>query len=54
MGADRQRIEEAMLAAVRTSDDYLTEIASHLIAAGGKRLRPVMTRGRNRAGCRVR
>ena len=43
MGADRQRVEEAMLAAVRTSDDYLTEIASHLISAGGKRLRPVMT-----------
>ena len=43
MGADRERVEQAMLAAVRTSDDYLTEIASHLISAGGKRLRPVMT-----------
>ncbi len=43
MGADRQRVEVAMLAAVRTSDDYLTEIASHLISAGGKRLRPIMT-----------
>ncbi|MFM7411079.1 MAG: polyprenyl synthetase family protein, partial [Actinomycetota bacterium] len=43
MAADRRRVEEAMLAAVRTSDDYLTEIASHLISAGGKRLRPVMT-----------
>lgn len=32
-----------MLAAVRTPDAYLTEIASHLISAGGKRLRPVMT-----------
>ena len=29
-------------AAVRTEDDYLTELASHLIVAGGKRLRPVV------------
>ena len=43
MAADRERVEAAMLAAVRTSDDYLTEIASHLISAGGKRLRPVFT-----------
>lgn len=32
-----------MLEAVRTSDDHLTELASHLIVAGGKRLRPVLT-----------
>jgi heptaprenyl diphosphate synthase len=43
MDSDRQRVEEALLAAVRTPDDYLTEIASHLISAGGKRLRPVFT-----------
>jgi heptaprenyl diphosphate synthase len=42
MDADRARIEAAMRAAVVTSDDYLTEIASHLIVAGGKRLRPVI------------
>jgi len=42
MDADRERIEGAMLAAVVTSDPYLTEIASHLIVAGGKRLRPVL------------
>jgi len=42
MGTDRERIERAMRAAVVTSDDYLTEIASHLIVAGGKRLRPVL------------
>ena len=42
MDADRQRIETAMRAAVVTSDPYLTEIASHLIVAGGKRLRPVL------------
>ena len=39
---DRERIEAAMHAAVVTPDDYLTEIASHLIVAGGKRLRPVL------------
>lgn len=40
--ADRARIETAMHAAVVTPDAYLTEIASHLIVAGGKRLRPVL------------
>ncbi len=43
MDADRARVEQALLDAVRTPDAYLTEIASHLISAGGKRLRPVMT-----------
>ncbi len=42
MDADRERIEHAMRASVVTTDDYLTEIASHLIVAGGKRLRPVL------------
>jgi heptaprenyl diphosphate synthase len=32
-----------MHAAVVTPDQYLTEIASHLIVAGGKRLRPVLS-----------
>ena len=32
-----------MHAAVITTDQYLTEIASHLIVAGGKRLRPVLS-----------
>ena len=42
MDADRERIEAAMRASVVTPDDYLNEIASHLIVAGGKRLRPVL------------
>ena len=42
MAADRQRIEEVVHDAVRSSDPYLTEIASHLVVAGGKRLRPVV------------
>jgi len=41
--SDRARIESAMHDAVVTSDEYLTEIASHLIVAGGKRLRPVLS-----------
>jgi len=43
MESDRLRVERALLDAVTTSDPYLTEIASHLISAGGKRLRPVFT-----------
>jgi geranylgeranyl pyrophosphate synthase len=43
MDADRRRIEAALGAAVVTSDVYMTQIASHLIVAGGKRLRPVLT-----------
>jgi heptaprenyl diphosphate synthase len=43
MDADRERVESALRDAVRTPDPYLTEIASHLIVAGGKRLRPVMS-----------
>jgi heptaprenyl diphosphate synthase len=42
MATDLSRVEDALRAAVRTDDPYLTEVASHLIVAGGKRLRPVM------------
>jgi heptaprenyl diphosphate synthase len=42
MRTDRERIEAAMRDSVVTTDAYLTEIASHLIVAGGKRLRPVL------------
>jgi heptaprenyl diphosphate synthase len=42
-GAVRDQIELAMREAVVTPDPYLTEIASHLIIAGGKRLRPMLT-----------
>jgi len=38
-----ERIEDALKASVRTPDAYLSEIASHLIVAGGKRLRPLLT-----------
>ena len=42
MDDDRDRIEDIILESVQTSDPYLTEIASHLVVAGGKRLRPVV------------
>ncbi len=39
---DRERIEQTLLDVVRIDNDpYLTEISSHLIKAGGKRLRPL-------------
>jgi heptaprenyl diphosphate synthase len=41
--ADLVRIEDAMHRAVHTSDPGLTEMASHLIVAGGKRIRPVLS-----------
>ena len=50
MDHDRQRVEDALLGSVRTPDAYLTEIASHLIHAGGKRLRPVFTLAASRVG----
>ncbi len=43
MTDDRQRIEDALLASVQTKDAYLNELARHLIVAGGKRVRPVLT-----------
>jgi len=39
----RERIERRLLAATETSDPSLTEMTSHLVRAGGKRLRPVLT-----------
>ncbi|MFM7337072.1 MAG: polyprenyl synthetase family protein [Actinomycetota bacterium] len=43
MDVDRQRVETALLQSVKTRDAHLSELAAHLIVAGGKRLRPVMT-----------
>jgi heptaprenyl diphosphate synthase len=36
------RIDERLLAAVTTDDPHLSEMTSHLIRAGGKRLRPML------------
>jgi heptaprenyl diphosphate synthase len=38
----RQRIEQKLLAVVETNDPRLTEMTSHLVRAGGKRLRPTL------------
>jgi heptaprenyl diphosphate synthase len=40
MTTDLHRVETALLDSVRSGEDFLTEIASHLISAGGKRVRP--------------
>jgi heptaprenyl diphosphate synthase len=37
----RSRVEDALREAVRSDDEYLAEVASHLILAGGKRVRPL-------------
>ena len=42
-GDELDRVEMALRASVETDDADLTDIASHLIRAGGKRLRPVCT-----------
>jgi heptaprenyl diphosphate synthase len=41
--ADLQRVEDRLGEAVRHPDRFLGEVASHLVEAGGKRLRPRMT-----------
>jgi len=40
MEDDLQRVEQELLRVVASDADFLTEIASHLILAGGKRVRP--------------
>ncbi len=45
VAADLARVETTLLASVTTEDSYLTELASHLIRAGGKRGRPAFAIG---------
>jgi heptaprenyl diphosphate synthase len=40
---DLERVEAELAAAVRSEDPFLGEVASHLVKAGGKRLRPALT-----------
>ena len=42
---DLAALEVALRDSVRTSDAFLTDVAGHLIGAGGKRLRPALTLG---------
>src|SRR5256885_4133742 len=37
----RPLVEDALRGSVRSDDAYVTEVASHLILAGGKRVRPL-------------
>lgn len=43
MTADLDRLEAELTASVISTNPYLTEIATHLISAGGKRVRPGFT-----------
>lgn len=40
--SDLRRVEVALQDAVRTDDSFITEVASHLMSAGGKRIRPAL------------
>jgi len=40
---DLGRVEESLRASVRHDDRFLAEVGAHLIAAGGKRIRPTLT-----------
>jgi heptaprenyl diphosphate synthase len=42
LAEDLGRVETALRASVQTGDPFLTDVASHLIAAGGKRIRPAL------------
>ncbi len=46
----RQRVDKRLAAAVESSDPAMTEMASHLVRAGGKRLRPVLAAVASTAG----
>lgn len=43
MAEDLARVEQELRKSVTTDDAFLTEVASHLILAGGKRIRPGFT-----------
>jgi heptaprenyl diphosphate synthase len=52
MGHELERVEATLRGSVQTPDAFLTEIASHLILAGGKRVRPVLAVAAAAAGGR--
>ena len=43
MTENLERVEVRLAESVKADDDFLTEVASHLITAGGKRVRPALT-----------
>ena len=50
MPALRERVEKRLAVAVESDDPAMTEMASHLVRAGGKRLRPVLAAVASAAG----
>ncbi|HVF75374.1 MAG TPA: polyprenyl synthetase family protein [Acidimicrobiales bacterium] len=50
LDADLRRVEEALRGSVASSDPFLSEVAGHLIGAGGKRLRPALALAAAAAG----
>ncbi|MYD03874.1 MAG: polyprenyl synthetase family protein [Acidimicrobiia bacterium] len=44
------RVEERLIEVSRTGDDFLTDITQHLLFAGGKRYRPLLTQLAGRLG----
>src|SRR3954452_17512378 len=45
MASDMQRVEVALRGSIQPEDPFLSDVAGHLIAAGGKRLRPALAIG---------
>jgi heptaprenyl diphosphate synthase len=52
LGDELRRVETALREAVTSDDAFLTEVARHLIDAGGKRLRPALALAAAHAGGR--
>jgi heptaprenyl diphosphate synthase len=48
---DLIRAEQALAASVKTGDEYMTSVAGHLLAAGGKRIRPALAIAASAALC---
>ncbi|MGZ4676137.1 MAG: polyprenyl synthetase family protein [Acidimicrobiia bacterium] len=42
IAADMERVETTLRGSVRAEDPYLSDVAGHLVSAGGKRLRPAL------------
>ena len=51
--ADLRRVEDELSTSVEAEDPFLTEVASHLIKAGGKRVRPALALAAAGAGADV-
>ncbi|HVF32783.1 MAG TPA: polyprenyl synthetase family protein [Acidimicrobiales bacterium] len=43
LAGDMDRVESALSAATTSMDPFLSEVAGHLVRAGGKRIRPMLT-----------